>query len=384
MSRRSTPTPPSEGTAPERVREPDQPAAQGIDQAKLEAFLGRVLADWGATASAALVVIGDRLGLYKAMAGAGPLSPAELAGRTGTAERYVREWLLNQAAGGYVAYDPATGRYPLPPEQALALADEDGPAFVAGGFEIMTAILRAEPQVDGGLPHRPGAALGRARPGPVRRHGALLPPGLPGQPGRGVAPRPGGRRPQAGGGGAGGRRRLRLRRLGRSSWPRRTPAPASTATTATPPPSSGPAAPRRRPGSPTGRGSRWRRRRRAARPGGRSRVRPGGLLRQLPRHGRPGAGGPPGPRGARPGRHRPAGGAHGRRPGGGQPDAVRAPGRRPPRRWCARRTPWPRATPPWASSTPTASCGRCSGRPGSAGSAGAAQSPFNRVFEARP
>ena len=172
MSRRATPAPPSEAMPPERVRDSGQPAGQEIDQAKLDAFLGKVLADWGATASAALVVIGDRLGLYRAMAGAGPFTPAELAARTGTAERYIREWLLNQAAGGYVAYDPASGRYALPPEQALALADEDGPAFVAGGFEIMTAILRAEPQLaeafrtGRGLPwaeHAPGLFDGTER-----------------------------------------------------------------------------------------------------------------------------------------------------------------------------------------------------------------------------
>ena len=171
-SRPATPITPAAAPSPGGTPEPGQPAGPAIDQAKLDAFLGKVVADWGATASAALVVIGDRLGLYKAMAGADPLTPAELARRTGTAERYVREWLLNQAAGGYVAYEPATGRYRLPPEQALALADEDGPAFVAGGFEIMTAILRAEPQVaeafrtGRGLPwadHAPGLFDGTER-----------------------------------------------------------------------------------------------------------------------------------------------------------------------------------------------------------------------------
>ena len=99
----------------------------------------------GATLNAALVVIGDRLGLYKAMAGAGALTPRELADRTQTNERYVREWLNAQAAGGYVTY--ADGRYTLPAEHALALADEDSPAFLPGAFQLMTAAVRDEPKI---------------------------------------------------------------------------------------------------------------------------------------------------------------------------------------------------------------------------------------------
>jgi SAM-dependent methyltransferase len=115
-----------------------------MDQDKLNAFLGRVVGDMGAAMSAVLVVIGDKLGLYKAMAGAGALSPSELASKTGTHERYVREWLCAQAAGGYVAYDAATGRFTLPPEQAMALAEEDSPAFVAGAFHVIEAGVKAE------------------------------------------------------------------------------------------------------------------------------------------------------------------------------------------------------------------------------------------------
>src|SRR4029078_9689043 len=96
-----------------------------LDMAKLEAFVFRAVDEVGATLNAALVVMGDKLGLYKALAGAGPLTPTELAERTGQAERYVREWLNQQAAGGYVEYDPETGRYTLPPEQTIALADPD-------------------------------------------------------------------------------------------------------------------------------------------------------------------------------------------------------------------------------------------------------------------
>ena len=96
-----------------------------------------------------MVYLGDQLGLYKAMAAAGPVTPAELAAQTGTDERYVREWLDNQAAGGYVTYDAAARTYELPPEQALALADEDSPAFLPGGFTgIVAAYVDADPFVD--------------------------------------------------------------------------------------------------------------------------------------------------------------------------------------------------------------------------------------------
>lgn len=121
--------------------------ALSIDQARLQAFMGRVVGDFGSTISSALVVIGDKLGLYKAMAGAGPLTPTELARRTETSERYVRDWLVNQAASGYVDYDSATERYTLPAEHALALADEHSPVFVAGGFQNLTSIIKAEPRI---------------------------------------------------------------------------------------------------------------------------------------------------------------------------------------------------------------------------------------------
>jgi SAM-dependent methyltransferase len=118
-----------------------------VDEVRLQEFMQKAVYDLGATLSAALVVIGDRLGLYKALAADGPLTPPELAACTGTAERYVREWLLNQAAGGYVTYDGTSGRYSLSPEQALALADENSPVFLAGGFQLATAVLRDEPKI---------------------------------------------------------------------------------------------------------------------------------------------------------------------------------------------------------------------------------------------
>jgi len=118
-----------------------------IDEDKLGAFMNQAVGELGATLGAALVVIGDKLGLYKAMAGAGPITSAQLADRTGTAERYVREWLNAQAAGGYVTYDPATRTYALPPEQALALADESSPFFLCGAFQLFASLVRDEPKI---------------------------------------------------------------------------------------------------------------------------------------------------------------------------------------------------------------------------------------------
>jgi SAM-dependent methyltransferase len=121
--------------------------AAGIDEQKLGAFMNQLIGELGATVGAALVVIGDQLGLYKAMAGAGAITSAQLADRTSTAERYVREWLNAQAAGGYVTYDPATRSYTLPAEHALALADESSPFFVCGAFQGFTSLVRDEPKI---------------------------------------------------------------------------------------------------------------------------------------------------------------------------------------------------------------------------------------------
>lgn len=118
-----------------------------IDQNKVEGFVHKALGDLGSALTATLVVIGDRLGLYRAMAGAGPLTSAQLAKRTNTSERCVREWLSAQAAAGYITYDAETGRYELPAEHAVALVDEDSPACVLGGFQGMTSAMKAEPKV---------------------------------------------------------------------------------------------------------------------------------------------------------------------------------------------------------------------------------------------
>ncbi len=116
-----------------------------IDQEKLGAFLGKAIGDLGAVFSAALVSIGDSLGLYKALAKE-HLDAAELASRTGTAERYVSEWLNSQAAGGYVTYDPATAKYYLSPEQALCLADPNGPVDLPGAYMIAQDMFHVMPR----------------------------------------------------------------------------------------------------------------------------------------------------------------------------------------------------------------------------------------------
>jgi SAM-dependent methyltransferase len=118
-----------------------------IDAEKLDKFVFRAVEEVGATLGAAQVVMGDKLGLYRALAGAGGLRPEELAGRAGVGERYVREWLNAQAAGGYVAYDPAGGTYALPPEQEVALTDESSPAFLPGFFQLALGAAIDSPRI---------------------------------------------------------------------------------------------------------------------------------------------------------------------------------------------------------------------------------------------
>ena len=122
-------------------------SATEIDTTRLEAFMGQVVTDMGAVISAPLMVIGEKLGLYKAMAGAGPLSSAQVAEKAGVAERSVREWLRNQAAGGYVTYDPDTDSYTLPDEHAMALADEESPVYVLGAFELIESLYADGEQI---------------------------------------------------------------------------------------------------------------------------------------------------------------------------------------------------------------------------------------------
>ena len=128
-----------------------------IDQDKLTDFLHRFVGDLGATMAAGNVLVGDRLGFYRALAGQ-PMLPRELAERTGTATRYVDEWLRGQAAGGYVEYDPQTRTYSLTPEQAFALTDPDGAVFAPGAFELALGALRSEHKVTEAF--RTGAGVG--------------------------------------------------------------------------------------------------------------------------------------------------------------------------------------------------------------------------------
>lgn len=120
-----------------------QPSAPPIDQSALEAFLGRAIGDAGAALSVLLSHLGDRLGLYAAMADGQPVTASELAARTGTIERLVQEWLCNQAIGGYIEYDSVTGRFRLPPEHACALADESSPALIHGLFDLVAAVYQS-------------------------------------------------------------------------------------------------------------------------------------------------------------------------------------------------------------------------------------------------
>ncbi len=117
-----------------------------VDMEKLNVFMGKFVADLGAAVHAGMVVLGDKLGLYKALA-AKPMTSVELASATKTDERYVREWLSSQAAGGYVNYDAKTQRFSLDEEQALALAVEDSPAYVPGAFELALGALKAVPRL---------------------------------------------------------------------------------------------------------------------------------------------------------------------------------------------------------------------------------------------
>ncbi len=129
-----------------------------VDMDKLMSFVFRAVNEVGATLNTALVVMGDKLGLYRTLAGAGPLTPAEVASRSGCAERYVREWLNAQAAGGYLEYDPGVGRYLLPAEQTVALTDESSPAYLPGLFQIALGSVHDAPRVVDAA--RTGAGIG--------------------------------------------------------------------------------------------------------------------------------------------------------------------------------------------------------------------------------
>ena len=118
-----------------------------INETQLHELLGRAVVDFGATFHAGLVIIGDELGLYKALANDGAMTSVQLAERTDTSERYVREWARAQAAGGYVSYDATADAYYMTPEQAMVLANDKSPAFLAGGFQTAVASLKVLPKI---------------------------------------------------------------------------------------------------------------------------------------------------------------------------------------------------------------------------------------------
>ena len=124
-----------------------------LDMTKLNAFVGQFVTDLGAAVHTGMVVIGEKLGLYKALLD-GPMSSAQLAARTKTDERYLREWLGSQAAGGYVTYNEQTDKFGLTAEQAFTLADEDSPAYLPGAFELALGSLAAVPRIADGVARR--------------------------------------------------------------------------------------------------------------------------------------------------------------------------------------------------------------------------------------
>jgi SAM-dependent methyltransferase len=128
-----------------------------LDEAKLNEFIGKVVTDVGAAMSGVLVVLGDKLGLFRALSQSDPLTPAELARRTETSERYVREWLNAMAASGYLEYCVDSQTFRLPPEQATALADPESPAFVPGLFQVTAAMWAGESKMSANF--RTGAGL---------------------------------------------------------------------------------------------------------------------------------------------------------------------------------------------------------------------------------
>src|SRR5580693_8701746 len=121
-----------------------QPPAREINPDALNALLGRAVQDMGAALQAPLILIGDKLGLYRAMGDGVPVTSAELAEKTGTAERYVREWLNANAAGQFVQYDAKAGKYFMTPEQALVLALDDTPVHLPGFYHLLASLMKDE------------------------------------------------------------------------------------------------------------------------------------------------------------------------------------------------------------------------------------------------
>lgn len=146
------------------------------DQEKLTAFVGQVVQDLAAGESGVATYVGDVLGLYRAMWGAGPLTPTQLARQTGTNERLVREWLRNQAAGGYVSFDPVSETFELTPEQAAVLADEESPTFLMGVLEVTAAMWAGADRLAYAFKNGGGIHYGEHDPRLARGVGRLFAP----------------------------------------------------------------------------------------------------------------------------------------------------------------------------------------------------------------
>ena len=133
-----------------------------VSESRLHEFMGKAVVDLGAAISVPLFILGERLGLYKAMAGAGALTSGELAAKAGTDERCTHEWLMNQAAGGYVTFDASSGTFALPEEQAMAMADEESPVFLHGAYDIVQSLFHDLSKFEKMFRARQGDGLGRA------------------------------------------------------------------------------------------------------------------------------------------------------------------------------------------------------------------------------
>ena len=139
-------------------------SVKSLDEVKLHEFIGKVVNEWGAALSALTIFVGDRLGLFKAMVGAGGLTPDELAKRTGTHPRMIREWLASMAAGGFVIYNRNNRTYVLPNEQAVALTDENSPAYIAGAYASLASLFKDIEKIIGAFQTGKGLGWGDHHP----------------------------------------------------------------------------------------------------------------------------------------------------------------------------------------------------------------------------
>ena len=138
----------------------DVNTATKVDESKLNAFIGQMLSDLGGASSIAMVRMGDALGLYKALHAKGAMTSAELAEVAKVDARYLREWLSHQASSNYLSYDPVSGRFSLPPEQAMVFAIEESPVYLMGGFDLVAAMLDNQPKVQAAFKSGGGVAWG--------------------------------------------------------------------------------------------------------------------------------------------------------------------------------------------------------------------------------